>query len=200
MYYIQFENVHYTYINVIDWKYIISSLKAFGSLCCHYSQNTYPWRRYPATFEIYWRHSQSSCVNIFHAMSKWKIVLPLFVLICSICTGNFLNTAGSWSAQWSKKGYVQSVNRCMYCFNIFWKTLHLTTLTDCLVHFIASLKSSKASLFNFAVGKDTIQIDQSYLLTKCSIEICDLLWRRPQTIKKMDLGFTEEMIFLMHCY
>ena len=147
-----------------------------------------------------WRHSQSSCVNIFHAMSKWKIVLPLLVLICSICTGNFLNTAGSWSAQWSKKGYVQSVNRCMYCFNIFWKTLHLTTLTDCLVHFIASLKSSKASLFNFAVGKDTIQIDQSYLLTKCSIEICDLLWRRPQTIKKMDLGFTEEMIFLMHCY
>ena len=35
---IRFENVHCSYINLIDSKYSISSLKAFGSSCCHYSQ------------------------------------------------------------------------------------------------------------------------------------------------------------------
>ena len=35
---IQFENVHCSYINMINSKYIISSLKSFGSSCCHYSQ------------------------------------------------------------------------------------------------------------------------------------------------------------------
>ena len=38
-YYIQFENVHCSYISLTNSKYRISSLKAFGSSCCHYSQN-----------------------------------------------------------------------------------------------------------------------------------------------------------------
>ena len=37
-YYIRFKNFHCCYINLIDLKYSISSLKAFGSSCCHYSQ------------------------------------------------------------------------------------------------------------------------------------------------------------------
>ena len=39
-YYIQFENVHCHYINLIDSKYSISPLKSFGLLCCHYSQKS----------------------------------------------------------------------------------------------------------------------------------------------------------------
>ena len=40
-YYIGFENVCCYYINLIDSKYSISSLKAFGSSCCHYSQKAW---------------------------------------------------------------------------------------------------------------------------------------------------------------
>ena len=38
MCYVRFKNVHCSYINVIDLKYIISQLKSFGLSCCHYSQ------------------------------------------------------------------------------------------------------------------------------------------------------------------
>ena len=38
-YYIRFENVHCSYINLIVSKNSISSLKAFGSLCCHFHKN-----------------------------------------------------------------------------------------------------------------------------------------------------------------
>ena len=50
-YYIQFKNVHCSYINLIDSKYSISSLKAFDSSRCHYSQKKEIWI-YPLTETI----------------------------------------------------------------------------------------------------------------------------------------------------
>ena len=47
MFHIRFAIVHCPYINLVDSKYIISSLKAFGSSCCHYSQKW--WQQWDST-------------------------------------------------------------------------------------------------------------------------------------------------------
>ena len=79
-YYIRFENVHCSYINLIDSKYSISSLKAFGSSCCHNSQN----------FAFFWNKQCNVDYN------------QIIVILVRCSAKKILESKGNWNVVDSK--------------------------------------------------------------------------------------------------